>query len=104
MHLHSDDHLNSIETDVYEALENTTTDARISGPISDIFTVYKQVPEPTMIWSPCGVNISLVMRTRITLISNTTTTDTAVFPGTLYEDSPVSTTWQTRIRWRRCLV
>ncbi|PVH78394.1 hypothetical protein DL98DRAFT_351785, partial [Cadophora sp. DSE1049] len=58
------------------SLDNTTTEARITGPIRDVFTVYAQVPESANIRSPCGVNIPLVMRTRVTLISSTATTGT----------------------------
>ncbi|KAH7346280.1 hypothetical protein BKA65DRAFT_551201 [Rhexocercosporidium sp. MPI-PUGE-AT-0058] len=46
------------------AIKNSTTRAKISGPIRDVFTVNTEVPESTRVWSPCGVNLPLLKKTR----------------------------------------
>ncbi|KAL2069433.1 hypothetical protein VTL71DRAFT_14112 [Oculimacula yallundae] len=85
-------------------LENATTIAKVPGSVIDVFTINVYVAETTRIWSPCGVNIPLLMRTRISLTSSISGTGTYVFPGTMEDDSPGVHTWQTGISWRRCPV
>ncbi|KAH9208493.1 hypothetical protein DL95DRAFT_467721 [Leptodontidium sp. 2 PMI_412] len=83
-------------------LENTTTEARISGPIWDVFTVKKGVPESGRIWSPCGTSVPLLARTKISLVSDEVVIGTYVFPGILGGESSVSHTWVTSVSFRKC--
>ncbi|KAG4438092.1 hypothetical protein IFR05_006413 [Cadophora sp. M221] len=85
-------------------LENTTTEARVSGPIRDVFTVKKDVTASGRIWSPCGTSGPLLVRTRISLSSDKVVTGTYMFPGILEDESSVGHTWVTSLSFRKCQV
>lgn len=80
------------------AAATATTRADLSGPVDQVYTKVDNVPQASLIWSPCGASGIINANNRISLTSSNATAS-----GQLSnDDATVSFDQQLALQWRKC--
>lgn len=75
-----------------------STKSTFKGPLQQDYKIEDDVALASVIWSPCGADLPINIKSQISLASTVSTAK-----GLLTDDSVDGTiTWVTGIQWRRC--